>query len=244
MTVVVREATTSDADVADVLRITGIASPEDATSAEQLAWEDRTYPGGRRFLADLDGLAVGVGTVGRIYVHPPDYDAFWGTINVVPEARRRGVGTALLAANARVAAAAGKTHLHVPTMADRPDAIAFLTHRGFVEHERQRSVRLELAGLEPPAVKPPAGIVLTDLAARPELVEGVHAVALETFLDIPGGDEPMAVGDLAEFRARDVDRPGIPPDAFMIAVEERSGRVVGYAAPILKPGDSRSPSMT
>jgi GNAT superfamily N-acetyltransferase len=47
----------------------------------------------------------------------------------------------------------------------------------------------------------------------------------------------MAVGDLAEFRARDVDRAGIPHDGFIVAVERDSGRVVGYAALILKPGD-------
>jgi len=46
----------------------------------------------------------------------------------------------------------------------------------------------------------------------------------------------MAVGDLAEFRARDVDRPGIPPEAFMIAVDEVSGDVVGYACLLMVPG--------
>ncbi len=49
----------------------------------------------------------------------------------------------------------------------------------------------------------------------------------------------MSVGDPAEFRARDVDRPGILPEAFMLAVEGSSGRVVGYASLILQPG-SRS----
>ena len=73
------------------------------------------------------------------------------------------------------------------------------------------------------------GVVLTTLADRPELVEGVHAVAIDAFRDIPGGDEPMAVGDLAEFRARDVDRPSIPPDAFVVAVDETTDQVIGYA---------------
>jgi GNAT superfamily N-acetyltransferase len=38
----------------------------------------------------------------------------------------------------------------------------------------------------------------------------------------------MAAGGLAEFRARDVDRPGIPADGFFIAID-RDGEVVGYA---------------
>jgi GNAT superfamily N-acetyltransferase len=89
-----------------------------------------------------------------------------------------------------------------------------------------------------PALASPPGIAITSLAARPDLVEGVHAVALETFDDIPGGDDPMAAGDLAEFRARDVDRPSIPKDAFFVAVDTASGRVVGYASLVLLPGST------
>ena len=86
-------------------------------------------------------------------------------------------------------------------------------------------VELRLEGLAPPAIEPPVGIALTNLAERPELIDGVHALAIEAFADIPGGDTPMAVGDLAEFRARDVDRPGIPPAAFMIATDASTDEV-------------------
>jgi GNAT superfamily N-acetyltransferase len=61
-------------------------------------------------------------------------------------------------------------------------------------------------------------------------------VAIESFPDIPGGDEPESAGDLAEFRARDVDRPGIPADAFMVALDARTDRVVGYASLSMVPG--------
>jgi GNAT superfamily N-acetyltransferase len=47
----------------------------------------------------------------------------------------------------------------------------------------------------------------------------------------------MATGDLAEFRARDVDRPGMPLDGFAVAIERSNGRVVGYAALKLTPGN-------
>jgi mycothiol synthase len=238
VTVAVREASTAVADLDAIVRIVNAASPEDSTSVEDLRWTDRVYPGGRRFLAEINGRLAGAATVGRIFKHPPEFEGFWATVDVLPDARRRGAGGALLAATARIASAAGKTCLHVPTVADRPDAIAFLEHRGFVEHERMRAIRLDLGGMVAPPVEPPDGIELTDLAARPDLVAGVHAVAMEAFLDIPGGDEPMATGDLAEFRARDVDRPRIPHDAFVVAIERDGGRVVGYAALILKPGSS------
>ncbi len=236
MTVAVRRATTSDHDLTTIAAIINATSPEDGTSVADMRWSDQAYPGIERFLADLDGRTVGAATVGRIFVYPPDFEAFWATIDVLAGARERGVGGALVTAVARAASAAGKTHLHVPTMADHQEAIAFLEHRGFALYERMKAVRLDLTGLAAPADDPPDGIELTDLVARPDLVAGVHAVACDTFADIPGGDEPMAPGDLAEFRARDVDRPGIDHGAFAIAVERASGRVVGYASLVLKPG--------
>lgn len=238
MTVAVRRATTDDADLGAIAAIVNAASPEDTTSIEDMRWSDRTYPGGVRFLAELDGRPVGAATAGRIYVYEESFPAWWATVDVTPEARRQGAGSALLAAVATAAKAAGKPELHVPTVADRPDAIAFLEHRGFIEHERMRAIRLDLAGLARPDVQPPAGIDLTDLATRPDLVPGVHAVAAEAFLDIPGEDGPMATGDLAEFRARDVDRPGIPPGGFAIAIDRSAGAVAGYASLVMKPGTS------
>ncbi|MFP5342582.1 MAG: N-acetyltransferase family protein [Candidatus Limnocylindria bacterium] len=233
-TVAIRPAVSPD-DLAALVDITGATTPEEPTSIDELRWADRTYPGGARFLGELDGAVVGAATVGRIYVHGPDYPDLWATLGVLPDARRQGVGSALLDAVARTAADRGKTGLQVRCRGDRAWSIAFLERRGFVELERQKAVRLGLTGRPAPSYAAPEGVTLTSLAARPDLVAAVHAVALETFADIPGGD-PMAVGDLAEFAARDVDRPGIPADAFMLAVETGTDRVAGYASLQRLPG--------
>jgi mycothiol synthase len=243
-TVRIRRADGGDADLGTIVAITNAVRPEWSTTIDELRWSDATYPGTVRFIAedededeDADGAgdgvaaaALGVATVGRIWVHGPEYDALWGTIDVLEPARGHGIGGRLLPAIAAVAAKAGKGHLHVPVREDRLDAVGFLGRRGFAVFSRSRSVELRLDGLPRPAVVPPAGIRLTTLAERPDLVAGVHAVALDAFRDIPGGDEPMAVGDLAEFRARDVDRPGMPADAFVLAVDDGTGEVVGYAS--------------
>lgn len=234
MTVTVRTVV-DDEDLATIARIVNASSPEDPTSVEEMRWADATYPGGARMLAELDGVAVGASTVGRIYMYPPEFDGYWGTIDVLPDARRRGVGGALLFAISTVAGEAGKAWLHIPATEARPDGIAFLAHRGFVEFERAKTVRLDLSGLEPPTPQAPDGIVITTLAERPELVAGVHAVAVDAFADIPG-TEPMAAGDLAEFRARDVDRPAIPPWGFAVAIDADDA-VIGYASLIIVPGD-------
>lgn len=227
---------TAAADLSALVELTNAVTPDDPTSLEEVRWSDATYPGMARFLAEVDGRVVGAATVGRIYVFPPEYPALWATILVAADARRQGTGEALLRAVSERARDAGKPGLYLRTWEHRPEGIAFLEHRGFSELERARMVRLELAGVPAPAISMPDGVLLTDLAARPDLVVGVHAVALEVFDDIPGGDEPMAVGDLAEFRARDVDRPGIPPEAFMIALDAAKDEVVGYASLIMLPG--------
>jgi GNAT superfamily N-acetyltransferase len=232
----IREAGRGEADLAAFVAVVSATTPDESNSLDNLRWEDEAYPGAARFLAEVDGEVVGVASVARIYMHPPEYDGLWGHVNVLSDSRRHGIGSALLAAISDRARQAGKTTLLIPVSAAHQMSIDFLAHRGYREYERSRIVRLDLAGLAMPAVDLPAGVELTTLAARPDLVEAVHAVAIETFADIPGGEEPSAAGTLAEFRLRDVDRPSIPHDAFMIALEAATGEVIGYASLILLPG--------
>jgi len=235
--VAIRRAT-SEAELVALAAVVNAVTPDDPTSLEELHWIDTTYPGGVRYLAELDGRAVGAAIVGRIFVYPPDHPDLWASIVVDPTARRRGIGSAFLQALSDEGRRRGKRGLQFRAWDGRPEGIDFLRRRGFVELERARMVRLELAGLAIPAVDLPEGIVLSDLGQRPDLVAGVHAVAVAAFDDIPGGDTPMAPGDLAEFRARDVDRPGIPQDGFMLALDPDRGEVVGYASLMLIPGST------
>lgn len=235
MTFRLREADLGDADLGAITAIVNETDPDDPTSVDEMRWSSGAYPGSTRFLVEADGRPVGTAGVGRIYVLPAEFDGFWATIHVLADARGQGIGSALLTAVSDRARIAGKTALHMPASEARPDGIDFLLHRGFREYERSKTVRLELAGRAKPAIDLPDGLRLTTLAREPALVEGVHAVAIEAFEDIPGGDQPMAPGDLAEFRKRDVDRPTIPHEAFMIAVETATDRVVGYACLLLQP---------
>lgn len=230
MTAEIRVADRGGADLELIVSINNAVTPDDPTSLDELRWSDATYPGGTSFIAETDGRPVGVATTGRIYVYPPEFDAYWATIKVLPEARRQGLGGALLLAMSERAGVADKVALHIPVASDRPESLDFFGHRGFVEYERAKMVGLDLSGRLAPAIDPPDGIAITSLAALPELVDGVYAVALEAYADVPGGEEPIAAGDLAEFRARDVERPGIPADGFMLALDQATGRVVGFAS--------------
>ena len=233
----IRRAET-DADLAEIARVVNAVTPDEPTSVDVMRWADATYPGGARFVADTGGGIAGAAAVSRLYMYPPDFDAYWASIGVLPEARRHGLGGALLGAVSSDARAAGKAALHIPASEERPDGISFLANRGFRVHERQRIARLELAGLAPPDIAPPTGIDITTLAQHPDLVEGVHAVAVEAFADMPTGGQRVAPGDLAEFRARDVDRATIPKDAFVVAIDRASGDVVGYSNLVVPAGST------
>jgi GNAT superfamily N-acetyltransferase len=228
----------SDEDFGHVARIVTAVSPDAPLSVEEIRWADAHYPGGQRFIAWLDGNPAGAGGAGRAYSWPADFPARWGNISVLPEFRRHGVGSAILREMAAVARAAGKAQLMGRTTSDRPAAIEFLEHRGFVEHERIKVVALELAGAVAPSVDAPAGIEITSLEARPDLVPAVYAVAVEAMPDIPG-DGPQAPDTLEEFRVRDVDRESVPPGAFMVALDSATGDAVGYANLMLLSGTSR-----
>src|SRR3954471_11589750 len=74
MTFAIREATEADEDLATIVRVVNETTPDDPDSIENVRWSNATYPGTSRFIADEDGAPIGVGTVGRIYMHPPDFE--------------------------------------------------------------------------------------------------------------------------------------------------------------------------
>ena len=240
MTVTVRECTAADRDLHAYAEVVSTVDPVAPLDLDELRWELRTYPGGRRFLAEDGRRVVGAAAAGRVYVYPPEFELAWLTLAVLPEWRRRGTGTALLAAASVHAHRMGKSGFQVEIDETAEAGRTFFARRGFEERGRSRMVQLDLAGLQLPGPASIPGIRLTTLADQPELLEGVHRVALATFPDVNYGGDPFVAGDLDEFRARDVDRPGIPRDGFMVAVTEPEGRVAGYASLQHAPGKRRT----
>ncbi|NJD28570.1 MAG: GNAT family N-acetyltransferase [Chloroflexi bacterium] len=218
-----------DEDLETAARIITAVLPESAATVEEMRWSDRTYPGGQRFIGLLDGAAVGAAGAGRVYVYGPEFPGFWSNLTVLPEARRRGVGSALYGAISEHTRAAGKEFLLAAATEDHPEAIEFLVHRGFEEHERMKTVRLELADLAAPEIAAPEGLEITTLEARPELGAALYEVALQALPDIPG-DGPQAPGTVEEFIARDVRKPSIPAWGFAVAVDRAAGRPIGNAS--------------
>jgi mycothiol synthase len=153
-------------------------------------------------------------------------------LGVLPGARRRGVGSALLSWARERARRAGSEGLQLEVMQDQPEALAFLVRRGFVEVERQMQSELDLSTAEAPALDVPDGVRLLTRAERPGLEEGMYRVSVEATRDIPGLDgereEPFEA-----WRAWEIDRPSRHPDLCFVALAEGPAgeeEVVGFGS--------------
>jgi mycothiol synthase len=214
--------------LAELAALKTVTTPERPSSLEELEHGERNYPGGLRLIARDGTAAVGYGTAGRIYVFDADFDGAWVDMGVAEANRGRGIGTELYRRLSAHVAGMGKTAMHVPASEARPEGIAWLERRGFVEYERSRAVALDLATATVRPITAPAGVEITTLAERPDLLEPLHAVADATAQDIPGTGEPHRAGSLDEWVARDIDSPQARREAIFIALAD--GEVAGYAS--------------
>jgi mycothiol synthase len=174
-------------------------------------------------LAYLDGEPAGLG-VGRPSSIVGEH---YAAARVLPAVRRRGVGSALLAAITEHARAADSKQLWGRIRADDAESLSFAERRGFTEVGRERDVVLDLSKAAPAAADPPPGIALVSFAARPDLIPAVFAVDNEVTVDVPahGANEPMSYENWAR---ENLEGPGAMPEACFIALE--GDEVVGYSA--------------
>jgi mycothiol synthase len=137
-------------------------------SIEELRAQDSTDR--LLLLAVEDGEVVGSG------IAKPAETAATGFVapRVLPQHRRRGVGSALLRA---LADHCSGLHLStISTHVDDDGSLAFAHHFGFVEVDREVE-QVRAIGDEPAPSAPPAGIEVVDASRRPEL----WAACFETF---------------------------------------------------------------
>ena len=144
---------------------------------------------------------------------------------VVPDARGRGVGSALLDELGALARADGKTELEGEIREQDVPSRTFLERRGYRVVGGERWVSLDLSGADDAAPDPPPGISIVTRAERPDLTDALFAVALEGTADIPGF--PGAT-TYEHFRSIEIERPTRKPEYFFIALE--NGEPVGYAS--------------
>ena len=178
----IREVVT-DADVEAWVRIRNAVEPWEATTVETTLLTSVAEPDRRLYLGELDGEVASCGGVARSETR---FTAATVFPRVLPEARRRGLGTALLRAGSERARELGCDVLAGHVDADDEAALAFAARFGFVEVDRQvELVRPLSPGEQWPAV--PDGVEIVPLAR--EHVEGLHVLALAAARDLPVAGE-------------------------------------------------------
>lgn len=184
------------------------------------------------FTGSLDGddAAAGVVLVGW---HEPAGVARM-ELDVMPERRGHGLGSAMLAAIGGWARERGYAELLGPVAEDDPDSFAWAERRGFGEVGRNSLLVLDLADVEAPSVDPPDGVEIISWAERPELARGIYEVAREAYPDVPGQDEEE-MASFEQWLSVDMQGSGDRREATFLALA--GDEVIGYAKFSL--GDAR-----
>jgi GNAT superfamily N-acetyltransferase len=210
-------------------------APTPLSEDEVRAYGEALGPDGdEHLLALAGGEAVGAASAA---VEPEQRSraAALAWVGVRPEARAGGIGSALLAAVSGWSRAAGVEALEGYVAEDDAASLAWAGRRGFAELARESWLALDLKGLEPSPLDPPAGIRIATLASRPELLRGVYEVAREAYPDIPGHEGEME--PFEEWVAVDMSGPNDDPEGVFVALA--GAEVVGYAKfhlPQARPG--------
>jgi mycothiol synthase len=157
--------------------------------------------------------------VGSGLVAPSDSpDRKFVGVRVLPEWRRRGIGSALYNEALAHARALEPEWISTQVSEADPDSVAWAVRRGFVETQRQVELLLRLSGHEQ-APSPPDGIEIVEVT--PDLHEAAYALTKEAWEDLPVA-APIEVAPFDVWLEEDM--PG--PISFC-AMED--GEMVGFA---------------
>jgi mycothiol synthase len=206
----VRPAET-DADLEAFIRIRRALLPNESGGTASMMRSDlASKPELRYYVAELEGEVVGAGLVG-----PSDLrDRYTVKVRVLPDARRRGVGTAVLRELAPHAKG-DKLSTHVEEEGSQPFAERF----GFREIDRQVEQVRRLDGEVAPSL--PDGLEVVTVAERPSLLREAYPLACQ-------GYEDMALDGFAQISLDTWLRDEATlPDGSFVALSD--GEIVGYS---------------
>jgi len=214
--------------------------PEYPYTAEEMRHQDATFDRSRffklRLVAEQDGALVG----GVEAAHRPSRfhpDRYHLGLFVVPEARRRGRGTALYDAAIAALRSRGALAATGGAKESMTDGVEFFTKRGWVETRRDWESRLRVAGFDfakfasaDERIKK-EGIRIATLAEERERDAAADRKAYELVdevrKDVPATD-PATPETFEEWRERWVDSPTFMPDAFFVGIDG-DGRWLGMS---------------
>ena len=209
----VRTAET-DADLEGWIRFKRAVLPNESAWTVQ-DFRERSEPERLVVVAELDGEIVGAGLAGRSDVQGRGFVA----PRVHPDARRRGVGTAMLRRLTEHVAELGFEK--AAASVDDPGSRAFAERFGFQEVDREVEQVIALP-TELPEAPLPEGVEVVSVAYRPELLREAYALARdEGYADMAiDGDVVIPLDDWLR------DEATLPGGSF---VALHAGRIVGFS---------------
>ncbi|BCL12766.1 GNAT family N-acetyltransferase [Micromonospora sagamiensis] len=216
MTVTIRRFRPEDAtDVAAVLRV---AAPYWVFSAVALRWQAaHGAPAARHrmLLAEVDGEVVGVARTGLLH-ESAEPGLGYANLNVLPQRRGRGVGSALLAAAEERLRAIG-VRVAYAKVTDDPAAVGFAERHGYRRGRATTHLRLDLATGALPA--PPAlpGVRIASAATLAGDPRPLYEADLDASRDEPG-DVGMDATGYADWRTTYWDRPDLDRTLTTVAI--------------------------
>jgi RimJ/RimL family protein N-acetyltransferase len=159
----------------------------------------------------------------------------------VPDARGRGVGSAVLAELLGWCAAHGSVAVEASVKEVDDASLAWAARRGFHEVGRNSRLVLDLDTIEVPAVAPPDGIEIASWAEHPGIERGIYEVYIEAEPDVPG-EEDVEIAPFEQWLANDMLGASDRPEGTFIALA--GPEVVGYAKLSLSAQTTDRPTTT
>ncbi|MFH8985787.1 GNAT family N-acetyltransferase [Streptomyces varsoviensis] len=185
MTLTVREFAPSDAEAAAAVRRAAV--PFLLSTAESIAWEAAHSPAEQRFrilVAEADGRVIGVARAGLYHGSAVPGRAF-AQPYVLPEARGRGAGLALVRAAEQYLRGIGANAVYAWVL-DDGHAPGFAERRGYQRRRPSRLQRLDLVRTPLPDLAPDAGVELRAFADFADDPRPLYETDVEAIADEPG----------------------------------------------------------
>ena len=151
----------------------------------------------------------------------------------MPDRRRRGIGSALLAEVRERARGFGRETLQGEVRESDPESREFLEHRGFVQVGGEKAVALDLTQIDAPEVDPPQGVRIVTRVDEPDRLDEMYAVERAGGRGHPGLRGRADVRAVARARDRPADAPA---RALLHRARRRRGRRLCGAAGLRRRG--------
>jgi GNAT superfamily N-acetyltransferase len=200
--------------------------PDDPLGMDVVVSRRRRDPSHVDLLATLDGVPAGVGVYGHM-VDDPVSPIGRANFRVLPELRRRGVGSAIHRVASALGRANGDEELEGEVADPAPETLAYLEHRGYSAVLRMIESRLELAEATVSAGTP--GLELVSVAERPDALEDAYRVALESEPDVPESREWVRPASFADWKSREVDELLFVPEVSLVGYVDGAPAAYGLA---------------